>query len=115
MREASLALGAPRWKTMLSIILPSARGGIITGIMLALSRIAGETAPLVLTAFGNTQFSMAINKPISALPLTIYNYVLSSDTYQNEQAQAGAILLILLIMITSISARFATRGRTMDK
>jgi phosphate transport system permease protein len=99
---------------MMSIILPAARGGIITGIMLALSRVAGETAPLVFTAYGNTTFSMALNKPISALPLTIYNYVMSGDPTLQGQAEAGAILLVLLILITSLTARFMTRGMTMD-
>ena len=110
MREGSLALGAARWRTMLSIILPAAKGGIITGIMLALSRIAGETAPLLFTAFGNGIFSMDVRKPIDALPLAIFNYTTSPYDYLHAQAQAAAILLILLILVMSLAARFATRG-----
>jgi phosphate transport system permease protein len=109
MREASLALGAPRWRTMWSIILPAARGGIITGVMLALSRIAGETAPLLFTALGNTMFSLDLRKAIDALPLAIYNDATSGYDYLHQQAEAGAILLILMIFFMSLAARFATR------
>ena len=109
MREASLALGAARWRTMWSIILPSARGGIITGVMLALSRIAGETAPLLFTALGNTMFNLDLRKAIDALPLAIYNDATSPYDYLHQQAEAGAILLILIIFCMSLAARFATR------
>jgi phosphate transport system permease protein len=110
MREASLALGAARWRTMFSIILPAARGGIVTGVMLALSRVAGETAPLLFTAFGNLAFNMDIRKPIDALPLTIFNDATSPYGYLHAQALAGAILLILMILVMSLAARYATRG-----
>jgi phosphate transport system permease protein len=109
MREASLALGAARWRTMWSIVLPAARGGIITGVMLALSRIAGETAPLLFTALGNTTLNFDLRKPVDALPLAIYNDATSGYDYLHQQAEAGAILLILMIFTMSIAARFATR------
>ncbi len=110
MREASLALGAPRWRTMWSILLPSARGGIITGVMLAISRVAGETAPLLFTALGNSNFNANILKPIDALPLTIFSYAASPYDYLHNQALAGAILLIGIIFVMSLAARYATRG-----
>jgi phosphate transport system permease protein len=115
MREASLALGAPRWRTMWSIILPSARGGIITGIMLALSRVAGETAPLLFTALGNLTFSVDLRHPIDALPLAIYNDATSGYDYLHQQAEAGAILLILIVFVMSLAARLATSGGMQQK
>jgi phosphate transport system permease protein len=109
MREASLALGAARWRTMWSIVLPAARGGIITGVMLALSRIAGETAPLLFTALGNTMFNMNPFKAVDALPLAIYTDSTSGYDYLHQQAEAGAILLILLVFCMSLAARVVTR------
>jgi len=103
--EASLALGATRWRTMWSVILPAARGGILTGVMLALARIAGETAPLLFTAFGNVDFNLKITKPIDALPLSIFYNATSPYDYLHRQAQAGAILLVLLILILSVLTR----------
>ncbi|HLV80534.1 MAG TPA: phosphate ABC transporter permease PstA [Chthonomonadaceae bacterium] len=103
--EASLALGATRWRTMWSVVLPAARGGILTGIMLALARIAGETAPLLFTAFGNVDFNLKITKPIDALPLSIFTNATSPYDYLHQQAQAGAILLVLLILVLSVVTR----------
>ncbi len=110
MREGSLALGAARWRTMFSIVLPAARGGVITGIMLAVSRVAGETAPLLFTAFGNTALNIKLNRPIDSLPLSIFTNATSPYDYLHHQAEAAAILLVGLVMVMSLAARFATRG-----
>jgi phosphate transport system permease protein len=111
LREASLGLGATRWRTMVSVILPAAQSGIITGIMLALARIAGETAPLLYTAFGNNQYNTKLDKPVDALPLNIFNYATSPYASDNKLALAGAIILISLIFILSLLTRLTT-GRT---
>ena len=126
LREASLGLGATRWRTMWSVVLPAAKGGIITGIMLALARIAGETAPLLFTILGSEFFAThsvlggkihvpTLNAPIDALPLRIYNYSQDVDVNHNAQAWAGAVVLITLILVLSIAARFATRGNVLEE
>jgi len=128
MREASLGLGATRWRTMWSVVLPAARGGIITGVMLALARIAGETAPLLFTILGNEFFTThpttilglhmrvpTVHAPIDALPLRIYNYASGVDPDQNHLAWAGALVLILMILVFSVAARFATRNKFMEE
>jgi len=114
LRDASLALGAPQWRTTWSVILPAARGGIITGILLALARIAGETAPLLFTAFGNLDFNVRLDRPIDALPLNIFNYATSPFDNLHHLALAGAIILIAMILVLSIAARYALRGKTME-
>ena len=125
LREASLGLGATRWRTMWSVVLPAARGGVITGIMLALARIAGETAPLLFTILGTEYFTThtvlggrvpvpTLNAPIDALPLRIYKYSQDVDPNHNAQAWAGAVVLITLILVLSIAARFATRGSVLE-
>lgn len=112
MRDASLALGATRWRTMMSVTLPAARAGILTGIMLAIARVAGETAPLLFTAFGNLAFNIKLNHPIDALPLDIYEDAIASGYhYLNAQAHAGAILLVALILVLSLTTRYVLRGR----
>jgi phosphate transport system permease protein len=111
LRDGSLALGATRWRTTWSIVLPAARGGIITGVMLALARIAGETAPLLFTAFGNLFFNARLDRPIAALPLDIFYDATSPYEYLHRHAFAGAIILVLLILILSLVTRFATRSR----
>ncbi|BDI32200.1 phosphate transport system permease protein PstA [Capsulimonas corticalis] len=124
MREASLGLGATRWRTMWSVVLPTARGGVITGIMLALARIAGETAPLLFTVLGNEFFVThkvfgikvpTLTAPIDALPLRIYNYATAVDPDQQRMAWAGAVVLITLILVLSIAARTATRGKVLEE
>ncbi len=124
LREASLGLGATRWRTMWHVVLPAARGGVITGIMLALARIAGETAPLLFTILGNVFFPThkvghltvpSLNAPIDALPLTIYNYSQLPSPVLNNYAWAAAIILILLILVLSIAARYATRGSVLEE
>lgn len=111
LRDASLALGATRWRTTWSIVLPSARAGIITGVMLALSRVAGETAPLLFTAFGNTFFNVRLSRPIDAVPLNIFYDATSPYDYLHHQAQAGAIVLVVLILLLSLVTRFVTRSK----
>ena len=111
LRDASLALGASRWQTMLKVTLPAAREGIITGVMLAMARIAGETAPLLFTAFGNLNFNASLDKPIDALSLNIYNYAISPYDSLHRLALAGALILIGLILTLSLVARYALRSK----
>jgi len=114
LRDASLALGAHQWRTTWSVVLPAARGGIVTGILLALARIAGETAPLLFTAFGNLDFNARLDRPIDALPLNIFNYATSPYDNLHHLALAGAIILIAIILVLSIAARYALKGQTME-
>jgi phosphate transport system permease protein len=112
LREAAYGLGVPRWRTTLSITLRTATSGVITGVMLAFARVAGETAPLLFTALGNQFWNLRINQPTAALPLQIYNYANTPYEDLHRQAWAGAFVLIILI-VTSVSAvRFAVRRGT---
>jgi phosphate transport system permease protein len=111
LREAALALGYPRWRTSLQIVLRTALGGIVTGVLVAVARVAGETAPLLFTALGNDFWSTNLNKPISALPLQIFNYAISPYDDRHAQAWAGALVLIALVLVISVIARVATRSR----
>jgi len=108
LREGSLALGATRWRTMFSIVLPAARNGVITGIMLASARIAGETAPLLFTAFGNPDISFKLFQPVDSLPWSIYKN--STEPGGEAKAHVAALILILLILVMSLITRFATRN-----
>jgi phosphate transport system permease protein len=98
LREAAYGLGIPRWRTTLSITLRTATSGVITGIMLAFARVAGETAPLLFTAFGNQFWNLKVNEPTAALPLQIFNYAISPYDEWHRQAWAGALVLIVLIV-----------------
>jgi phosphate transport system permease protein len=110
-REAALGLGVSRWRTTVSITLRTAAAGIITGIMLAFARVAGETAPLLFTAFGSQFWSVKINQPIAALPLQIFVYAISPYDEWHRQAWAGALVLIVLIVGTIAVVRLiASRG-----
>ena len=111
LREAALALGYTQWRTSLSIILRTALGGIVTGALVATARIAGETAPLLFTAIGNQFWSTSLNEPIAALPLQIYTYATGPYDEWHRLAWAGALVLITLVLVISIVARFFTRGR----
>lgn len=111
LREAALALGYPRWRTSLSVILRTALPGIVTGALVAIARIAGETAPLLFTAFGNQFWSTALDEPIAALPLQIFVYAISPYDEWHNQAWAGALVLIVIVLIISLAARHATRAR----
>jgi phosphate transport system permease protein len=110
-REAALGLGIPRWRTIVSVVLRTASAGIVTSIMLAFARIAGETAPLVFTAFGNMYWNMKLNQPTAALPLQIYTYAVMPYDQAHRHAWTGALVLITMIMLTVILFRFiASRG-----
>jgi len=106
-REASLALGIPTWKTTMRVVIPTAAAGIVTGIMVGLARIAGETAPLLFTAFGNRFWNWDILQPIAALPLQIFAYAISPFDDWHRQAWAGALVLVTIVLIVNIAARFA--------
>lgn len=114
LRDASLALGASRWRTTVSVVLPAARGGIITGVLLAVARIAGETAPLLFTAFGNLAFNARLDEPIDALPLNIYNYATSPYQNLHELAYAGAIILLALVTILSLTTRLVLKRQRIE-
>jgi phosphate transport system permease protein len=110
-REAALGLGVPKWRTAISISLRTASPGIITGCMLAFARVAGETAPLLFTAFGNQFWSLKLNEPIAALPLQIYVYAISPYDEWHRLAWAGSLVLIGMIMVSVTLVRiFANRG-----
>ncbi|WP_263375871.1 phosphate ABC transporter permease PstA [Granulicella aggregans] len=110
-REAALGLGVPKWRTAISVSLRTASPGIITGCMLAFARVAGETAPLLFTAFGNQFWSLSLTQPIAALPLQIYIYATGPYDEWHRLAWAGSLVLIMLIMVSVTLVRiFANRG-----
>jgi len=109
LREGALALGATRGKTVFTVVLPAALPGIITGIVLALARIAGETAPLLFTAFNNRFLSTDLTQPMSSLTVQVFSYATGPNEDWHRQAWAGALVLVTLVLICSILARLATR------
>jgi phosphate transport system permease protein len=112
LREAAYGLGVPRWRTTLSITLRTATSGVITGVMLAFARVAGETAPLLFTALGNTFWNVRYDQPTAALPLQIYVYANSPYDDWHRQAWAGSFVLILLIVSSVAAVRYAVRRGT---
>jgi phosphate transport system permease protein len=110
LQEGGLALGVPRWRTTLGIVLPAARSGILTGVLVALARIAGETAPLLFTAFGNPYWGFRPNEPIAALPLQIFQYAISPYEEWHNLAWAGSLVLIALVLAMNLTARFLIRS-----
>jgi phosphate transport system permease protein len=112
LREASLALGIPRWKTIMRVVLPTAQAGVITGVVLSLARAGGETAPLLLTALGNQFFNLDLFQPTAALPIQIYNYARSPYADWQAKAWGGALVLITLIGVLSALTRWAIARRT---
>lgn len=112
LREAAYGLGVPRWRTTLSITLRTATSGVITGIMLAFARVAGETAPLLFTAFGNQFWNLRIDQPTAALPLQIFSYAISPYDEWHRQAWAGALVLIILIVGAVAAVRYVVRRGT---
>jgi len=110
-REAALALGVPRWRAIISVVLRTASAGVVTGILLAMARVAGETAPLLFTALGNRFWHRGLDEPIAALSLQIYQYATGPFDDWHRKAWAGALLLAGMIFIISIAARVATRQR----
>jgi phosphate transport system permease protein len=111
LREGALALGAPQWRVTMDIVLPSALSGIVTGAMLAVARVAGETAPLLFTALGSRFFSYRLDEPIASLTVQIFNYAISPYDEQHTLAWAAALVLIVLIFSINIAVRFFTRKR----
>jgi phosphate transport system permease protein len=111
-REAALALGISRWKTIVHVVLKTASKGIITAILLALARVSGETAPLLFTAFGNRFWNHDLSQPIAALPLQIFAYAISPYEDWHRQAWAGALVLLVTIFIINVLVRWLTRNRT---
>ncbi len=113
LREAALALGVPKWRVTVDIVVPAALAGITTGIMVALARVAGETAPLLFTAFGNHYWQHSLTQPIAALPLQVFSYAISPFDDWHRQAWAGAIVLILMVLLINGWAQFyvMSRGR----
>ena len=105
LREASMALGASRWKTIMAVVVPAAYRGIMTAILLALARVAGETAPLLFTAFGNRYWSPGLSQPTASLPAMIYSYAISPYEDWHRQAWAAGLVLLALILIVNIFAR----------
>ena len=112
LREAAYGLGIPRWRTTLSITLRTATSGVLTGIMLAFARVAGETAPLLFTAFGNQFWNLRVDQPTAALPLQIFNYAISPYDEWHRQAWAGALVLIVLIVTAVAAVRLVVRRGT---
>jgi len=110
-REAALALGIPQWRTILQIVVRTALKGIVTGILLALARVAGETAPLLFTAFGNRFWNHSLTDPIAALPLQIFTYAISPYKDWHRQAWAGALVLLLFVALVNVGVRILTRDR----
>jgi phosphate transport system permease protein len=111
LREAALALGAPRWRATVSIVLPTALPGVLAGIMLAVARVAGETAPLLFTAFGSRFWFEGLRQPVAALPLQIFTYAVSPYDEWHQQAWTGALVLVLLIVVMQLAVRLYTRSR----
>jgi len=109
MREGALALGATRARSVFSVVLPAAAPGIVTGVVLALARIAGETAPLLFTSFNNRFFNADLTQPISSLTVQVFAYAISPYRDWHRQAWAGALVLVSIVFICSLLARFATR------
>jgi phosphate transport system permease protein len=110
MREGALALGASRARAVFTVVVPAALPGIITGVVLALARIAGETAPLLFTSFNNRFFTTKLTQPIASLTVMVFTYAISPYEDWHRQAWAGALVLVTIVLVCSLLARFATRG-----
>ena len=110
LREAAVALGAPKWKAIVQVCYPAARQGIVTGILLAVARVAGETAPLLFTSLGNLNWSLSLGKPMASLPVTIYQYAGSAFEDWVQLAWVGALLITFGVLAINIAARFVLRG-----
>ncbi|MGA7914991.1 MAG: phosphate ABC transporter permease PstA [Candidatus Acidiferrales bacterium] len=106
MREAAMALGASQWKTIVTVVLPAASGGILTGMLLSLARVAGETAPLLFTAFSNRFWSQGWGQPIASLPVMIYTYAIAPYDDWHRQAWAAGLVLLGLVLVSNVGARF---------
>jgi len=111
LREAAYALGAPKWKVILSITLKAARAGVITGVVLAVARIAGETAPLLFTALSNQFWTSSLGQPMASLPVTIFKFAMSPYENWQKLAWAGVFLITLAVLVLNIAARVLTRNK----
>ncbi len=111
LREAGLALGVPKWRVILRVVLRTGASGIATGVMLAVARAAGETAPLLFTAFNNRFWSTSLDKPIGSLPVQIYTYAVSPYDEWHRQAWAAALVLVSLVLVLNVAARLLTYSR----
>jgi phosphate transport system permease protein len=115
LREGAMAVGASKWKTIATVVIPAASSGILTAILLSLARVAGETAPLVFTAFGNQFWPHGLNQPTAALPVVIYNYALSPYDDWHRQAWAAGLVLILLVVVTNLLTRLLLQRQAMGR
>ena len=111
LREGAMALGASKWRTITSVVLPAASGGIITGMLLALARVAGETAPLLFTAFSNRYWSPGWGQPVASLPVMIYTYAIAPYDDWHRQAWAAGLVLLALVLIANLGCRFVLNRR----
>jgi phosphate transport system permease protein len=111
LREGALALGAPQWRATTGVVLPAAASGIVTGAMLAVARVSGETAPLLFTAFGSRFFNVYLDQPMASLTVQIYNYAISPYDEWHAQAWAATLILMTLILVINITVRFFTRRK----
>jgi len=105
LREGAMALGASKWKTIVTVVLPAAKAGILTGMLLALARVAGETAPLLFTAFGNRFWSPGFGQPTASLPVMIYTYAIAPYDDWHRQAWAAGLVLLGLVLVANLGAR----------
>jgi phosphate transport system permease protein len=111
LREGALALGIPEWGMTLQIVLPAAGSGVVTGIMLAVARVSGETAALLFTAFNNRFLSVSLSQPMSSVPVQVYTYAIAPYEDWHHQAWAGSLVLVTLVALFSAAVRFATRNK----
>ena len=112
LREAAYALGAPKWKVILSITLKAARAGVVTGVLLAVARIAGETAPLLFTALSNQFWTSSLGQPMASLPVTIFKFAMSPYENWQKLAWAGVFLITLAVLVLNIAARILSRSKS---
>ena len=112
LREAAYALGAPKWKVIISITMTAARAGIITGILLAVARIAGETAPLLFTALSNQFWTSSLGEPMASLPVTIFKFAMSPYENWQKLAWAGVFIITVAVLALNILARVVTRDKS---
>jgi phosphate transport system permease protein len=115
LREGAMAVGASRWKTIATVVIPAASSGILTAILLSLARVAGETAPLIFTAFGNQFWPHGWNQPTAALPVVIYNYAISPYDDWHRQAWAAGLVLLGLVVVTNLLTRLLLQRQAIGR